>query len=91
MYTKEGKKMVKVSPVVRGLKFHHYAQKIPQGELWSRADFARVFGVHYTTAQYHVERAVEQGLLNRCLGWIEDKPGYLYAKPETMPNLPGVR
>lgn len=75
-----------VSTVIRGLKHIEYASAIGVGEWLARSDLAQKFGVHYTTAEYHLERAVNQGLLKRCLGWIDNKPGYLYARIETQDN-----
>ena len=72
--------------VIRGLKFYEYVQAFGVGEWLTRADLARAFEVHYTTAEYHLDRAVGERLLKRCLGWIGDKPGYLYALPETKEN-----
>jgi len=68
-------------PVIRGLRFAEYASAVPPGEYWSRQDFAEHFGVRYSTAQYHADRAVEQGLLERAYGFVDNQPGYLYFKP----------
>lgn len=65
-----------------------YVRAIGVGEMVSRSDMARLFGVHYQTAKYHLERAVLRGTLNAYYGWIDSRAGWLYALPETMPRLP---
>lgn len=69
------------NPVVRGLKYLDYASAVGEGEVWCRDDFAKHFGVRYSTAQYHADRAVEQGLLVRQIGYVDTQPGYLYTQP----------
>jgi hypothetical protein len=76
--------------VPRGITFHLYAAKVGKGEVWSRYDFAETFNVSYSTALYHVERAVSAGILNKAYGFINHQPGWLYALPATMQRLGGV-
>jgi len=73
-------------PVIRGLKYLEYASAVEQGDYWSRADFAAHFGVSPTCANYHADRAVEQGLLIRQPGFIGNQPGYVYSKPKGESN-----
>lgn len=67
--------------------YMEYADKVGQGEIVSRADMAERMGVGYSTAKYHLDRAVNAGLLNRAVVWIGRQTGWGYAQPETMPRL----
>lgn len=75
----------------QGIKFEEYARAIGQGDIATRNDMAQMMGVCYSTAAYHLDRAVSAGLLNRQWGYVNDfQPGWLYARPATMPRLEGV-
>jgi len=75
---------------MRGIKYIEYANALGQGEILSRDDFAELMGASYSTATYHLERAVMAGLLNKQYGFISHQPGWLYALPSTMPRLAGL-
>lgn len=77
------------SAPLRGIRYEEYASLVGQGAILARKDFADAMGVSYTTAVYHVERAVNAGLLNKQYGYISKQPGWLYARPETLPRLVG--
>lgn len=74
----------------RGITYELYAEALEQGEQASREDIAFLMGVSYSTATYHLERAVRAGLLNKQYGYISKQPGWLYALPSTMPRLDGI-
>lgn len=78
------------SKTIRGLKYIEYAQAIEQGAIVTRQECAEHFGVSYSTARFHLDRAVEAGLLHKQYGFISEQPGWLYALPETMPRLGGM-
>lgn len=71
----------------RGVTYEEYARAVGEGECYSRTMMAVKMGVSYTTAQYHLERAVAEGLLNKAYGYIGRQPGWVYALPEDMPRL----
>lgn len=49
----------------------------PQG--MSRADIAREFSIHKTTAQSHLEKAVQRGLLIKVYTWVsKTSRGWVY-------------
>jgi len=75
----------------RGIKFEEYVGQVGQGEIVTRKEMAARMCVCYSTAMYHLDRAVAAGLLNRQYGFASDsQPGWLYALPSTMPRLEGV-
>lgn len=75
----------------RSITFHKYVSAIGKGEIVGRQDMADQFGVSYSTATYHLEKAVAEGLLNKQYGYLGgNQPGWLYALPATMPRLEGV-
>lgn len=64
-----------------------YVEQFGAGEVLSRVDVAERMGVHYTTARYHLERAVKNDVLHKQVVWIGNQTGWGYALPETMPKL----
>jgi hypothetical protein len=72
-------------------KWQEYACMVGEGEVVTRAEAARFFGVHKTTAANHLDRAVEHGLLNRAVADGRGGRVKVYALPGTMPQLPGFR
>lgn len=77
--------------IIRGVTHERYVNAIGEGAIVSRRDVANLMGVSYTTALYHLERAVKRGLLNKRFGYASDnQPGWVYALPATMPRLEGV-
>lgn len=73
--------------MARAITYERYVRAIGQGEIVSRAEMAARMKVAYTTALYHLEKAVQSGLLNRQYGYIGRQPGWIYAHPDTMPRL----
>lgn len=72
----------------RAVKYQEYAAAIGQGEVVSRWDMARRFGVVYSTARYNLERAVREGVLQKFVGYASDNQvGWVYALPGTMKQL----
>lgn len=70
------------------LEYPHYFQ---DGVILSRRQVADRVGRSYSTAVYHLERAVSAGLLNKAWGFATtQQPGWVYALPETMPRLEGL-
>lgn len=74
----------------RGITYQAYPLLFKRGDVLSRADVADRVGRSYTTAMYHLERAVSAGMLHKVYGMIGVQPGWLYALPETMPRLEGL-
>lgn len=75
----------------RGVRMFDYVRATGKGTLQSRRDYAEFFGVSYSTALYHLERAVNEGYLNKQIGWVTDRQsGWLYGLPETLPRLEGL-
>lgn len=72
---------------IRGITFEQYIDAIGAGEVVSRRQMAERMHVSYTTAQYHLDRAVAEGHLVRQHGYIGRQPGWVYARPETLPEL----
>jgi response regulator of citrate/malate metabolism len=75
---------------LRGITYERYVDAIGQGEIVSRSMMAERMGVSYTTAQYHLDRAVQEGELNRAYGYIGRQPGWVYAHASDMPRLKGI-
>lgn len=75
---------------LRGITFEKYAAVVRSGEILTRAEIAERMCVSYSTATYHLDRAVRVGLLNRQYGYISNQPGWLYAQPDTMPRIAGT-
>lgn len=73
--------------ITRAAKFLDYVDRVGRGEIVSRGDMQERMGVAYSTALYHLERAVSEGYLHKQHGFIDRQPGWLYALPETMPKL----
>jgi len=53
----------------------------------SRSDCAAHFGVHYTTAKLHLERATARGLVRKVPGYIGNQPGWVYCSADLQPEL----
>lgn len=70
-----------------GAVYMFYTGAIGEGEVVSRSDMAKRMGVHYSTAMYHLERAVKAGELNKAVVWVGNQTGWGYALPATMPRL----
>jgi hypothetical protein len=64
-----------------------WADNIREGELVSRKQMAERMGAHYSTAMYHLERGVAEGVLDRQVGWVGRQTGWVYGHAETMPRL----
>lgn len=64
-----------------------YVDAIGVGEVLSRAEMATRMGVHYSTAKYHLERAVKEGVLHKQVVWVGNQTGWGYGLPETLPKL----
>lgn len=63
-----------------------YAGLAGEGDI-TRLEAARIMGVHKSTATYHLDRAVSQGVLERYQGWTtENQYGWIYRIPGS--NLP---
>jgi len=81
--------MLEIVPeFVRGITYEQYPSLFAKGEILSRRQVAERAGRRYSTALYHLERAVSAGLLIRVYGYIGTQPGWVYALPETLPMLP---
>lgn len=52
------------------------------GDWVSRAEMAKDFNVHQTTAIYHLDTAVRCGALVRIAGYVGRQPGWLYGLPD---------
>lgn len=51
----------------------------------TRADIAQDFSIGKGTAQYHLEKCVERGLLFKTYTWISERArGWLYFAPQTQ-------
>lgn len=74
----------------RSFKYLEYASVIGVGVFQSRADFAEFFNVSYSTAKFHLEKAVALGQLVKVWGVINEQSGWLYCLPETQPRLEGL-
>lgn len=66
-----------------------YVVAVGQGEIVTRTDMAQRMGVHYSTAMYHLDRAVSEGALHRaiCVSNRGNQSCWGYALPETMLQL----
>lgn len=74
----------------RGITYTEYPKLFGAGELLSREQVAGRVGRHYSTAMYHLERAVSAGLLDKVYCYIGEQPGWGYCLPGTQLPLPGV-
>lgn len=72
-------------------RYEDYVMQFKLGDILTRQFLADMFGVGRATAKYHLERAVEAGLLRKQYGWCGKQSGWLYATPETMKQLPGTQ
>lgn len=77
----------------RGITYHVYPGFFNRGDILNRSQVAERAGRSYSTVTYHLERAVSAGLLNKQYGFPADctQPAWLYALPEDMPRLEGLR
>lgn len=64
-----------------------YVDSFEHGDIKTRREVAQEFGVGWSTARYHLDRAVEAGFLNRQFGWTGKQTGWLYGLPCTIPKL----
>lgn len=64
-----------------------YIRAIPPGQYVTRRQMQALFNVQYTTARFHLERAVRRGLLVKLPGYIGKQSGWLYSHPDTQPRL----
>jgi len=86
----EGKTMAYVPVEFRlALTYNAWVDAIGQGEIVSRAQMAERMEASYSTANFHLERAVAAGLLNKQWGYIGKQSGWVYGSPETLPRLEG--
>lgn len=69
--------------------WEEYVRAIGQGDIVTRSAMAEIMGVCKNTAAYHLERAVNAGALHKQLGWAGNQGGWVYALPDTMPQLEG--
>jgi transposase len=67
-------------------RYHDYVGKFNSYDILSRSEIADLFGVGRSTATYHLERAVEEGLLEKQYGWLGKQSGWLYSKPGLLPE-----
>ena len=74
----------------RGITHEEYPKYFQKGELLSRREVADRVGRHYSTAMYHLERAVSAGLLDKVYCYIDVQPGGAYCLPGTQIPLPGL-
>lgn len=64
--------------------FLEYVDWIGAGDA-TRLDAAEHFGVHKTTATYHLERAVSEGYLVRIYTWAKaNQTGWAYRAPQSV-------
>lgn len=71
--------------------FWDYVRQFREGEVLTRYQVADLMGVHYSTARYHLDRAVKAGYLNRnyfSSGTNQTVVGY--ALPSTMPRFENI-
>ena len=80
----------KTLPLERAITYHDYVAAIGQGEAVSRQDMAKRMQVTYSTALYHLERAVSARELYKAYGFIDRQPGWLYCKPQDAPKQESV-
>lgn len=71
----------------RGITYEDYPTLFGEGELLSRKEVAERAGKHYSTAMYHLERAVHMGLLDRVYCYVGVQPGWGYCLPGTQLEL----
>ena len=71
----------------QAIRYMDYADRVGVGAFVSRASMAALFDVAYSTATYHLEKAVSEGLLKKVVGYIGNQTGWLYCLPETQSNL----
>jgi len=72
----------------RAIMFEEYAAAIKEEQIVSRSEMAEKFEVSYTTAAYHLDRAVMEGALVRQHGYAsENQPGWVYMLPETLEQM----
>lgn len=68
--------------------FREYAEWVGQGSA-TRLDAAMHFGVCKSTAAYHLDRAVREGLLVRVYDWCDqNQTGWVYRSVEIAMELP---
>jgi len=69
-------------------KFLFYVDWIGEGEK-TRLQAAEHFAVSKSTATYHLERAVAEGMLERFYSWTDEyQTGWAYRQPGTQAPLP---
>lgn len=69
-------------------KFRDYVDAVGEGDI-TRSEAAKLMGVNKSTARYHLEKAVEHGMLERIKLVIDDSQvGYVYRKKGVQPLLP---
>lgn len=67
--------------------FLDYVDLIGQGDI-TRAEAAEHFGVHKSTATYHLERACMEGYLERFYAFARaNQTGWAYRAVDTQPAL----
>jgi DNA-binding transcriptional ArsR family regulator len=68
-------------------KYRIYAEWIGEGDA-TRSQAAEHFGVAKSTATYHLERAVAEGMLERFYSWTDEyQTGWAYRKPGAQPTI----
>lgn len=69
-------------------KFKDYVDAIGEGDI-TRSEAAKLMSVSKSTARYHLEKAVSEGVLERIKVVIDDmQVGYVYRKKGVQPLLP---
>lgn len=69
-------------------KYREYVDAIGEGDI-TRTEAANMMGVSKSTARYHLEKAVSEGVLERVKMVLNDtQVGFIYRKKGVQPLLP---
>lgn len=68
-------------------EYQRIAHKVVNGAGWTtRGKLARDLGIHITTAEAHLKRAVRDGLLVRVWAWDGKHMAWVYCAESLLPS-----